>query len=133
MNTASHDDDGLVMVESAHSVAATLDRLERLLASHGIRVFARLDFQRDAAAAGLDMPPEQQLIFGNPKAGTPLMLARRTAAIDLPLRAICWQDSGGKNWLAWNDPAYIVRRHALPEALAANLAAAVPLLREAAR
>ncbi len=86
MNTASQDDDGLVMVESAHSVAATLDRLERLLASHGIRVFARLDFQRDAAAAGLDMPPEQQLIFGNPKAGTPLMLASRTAAIDLPLR-----------------------------------------------
>jgi uncharacterized protein (DUF302 family) len=123
---------GVVRLPSHHPVATTLDRLEALLKERGVMVFARIDFSGDAARAGLSMPPEQQLIFGNPKAGTPLMVASPSTALDLPLRAICWQDAEGKTWLAYNDPAYIVHRHTLPAELAKNLAAVTPLLERAA-
>ena len=95
-------------------------------------VFARIDFSGDAGRAGLSMRPEQMLIFGNPKAGTPLMQAEPAAGLDLPLKALVFEDAAGKTWIAWNDPHYIVRRHGLPEALAANLAAVVPLIERAA-
>ena len=123
---------GIRKLATHHSVNDTLDRLTALLNERGVTIFARIDFSRDAANSGLSMPAEQQLIFGNPKAGTPLMLANPQAALDLPIRAICWQDENGKTWLAYNDPTYVVRRHGLPETMAANLAAVVPLLEKAA-
>jgi len=132
MNTPHDVDNGVRKLPAHRSVTETLDRLQALLKERGITLFARLDFSSDATANGLSMRPEQQLIFGNPKAGTPLMLANPTAALDLPIRAICWQDQDGKTWLAYNDPAYVVARHGLPESLAANLAAVTPLLQKAA-
>ena len=95
-------------------------------------VFAHIDFSGDAARAGLAMRPEQMLIFGNPKAGTPLMVEAPVAGLDLPLKALVWEDTEGKSWIAYNDPQYIVRRHGLPPALAANLAAVAPIVALAA-
>jgi uncharacterized protein (DUF302 family) len=113
-------------------VSETLDRLTRLLTERGVTIFARLDFSADAERNGLSMPPEQQLIFGNPKAGTPLMLANPASALDLPIRAVCWQDKEGETWIACNDPAYIIKRHGLPESLINNLATVMPLIEKAA-
>jgi uncharacterized protein (DUF302 family) len=123
---------GIRKLPAHHSVAETLDRLSILLKERGIKIFARIDFSADAAWEGLSMLPQQQLIFGNPKAGTPLMLENPTAALDLPIRAICWEDPTGKTWLAYNDPAYTIQRHGLPENLTDNLAAVVPLIEQAA-
>ena len=123
---------GLVRLPSRHPVAATIDRLEASLKQRGILVFARIDFSGDAARAGLTMRPEQMLIFGNPKAGTPLMLQVPGAGLDLPLKALAWEDAGGKVWVAYNDPQYIVRRYGIAAALAANLAAVVPIIEAAA-
>ena len=127
------NDPGIVQIPSRHGVADTLDRLERLVKERGLIVFARIDFSGDAARAGLTMRPEQMLIFGNPKAGTPLMQAAPTCGIDLPLKALVWEDAGGKTWLAYNAPEYVVRRHGLASALASNLAAAIPLLEAATK
>lgn len=126
-------DNGIVKISSAHSVAVTTDRIEALLKERGIIVFARIDFSADASRAGLSMRPEQLLIFGNPKAGTPLMVAAPEAGLDLPLKALVWEDAEGHTWIAYNDPQYVVRRHGLASALSANLAAAVPLLERAAQ
>jgi len=123
---------GIVRIPSHHTVIETLDRLESSLKERGIKVFARIDFSGDAARSGLSMRPEQMLIFGNPKAGTPLMVAAPQTGLDLPLKALVWEDSAGQVWLAYNDPQYVVSRHALAPALAANLAAVVPLLEHAA-
>jgi uncharacterized protein (DUF302 family) len=123
---------GLVRIPSHGSVQATADRLESLLKARGILVFARIDFSGDAARAGLAMRPEQLLIFGNPKAGTPLMVAEPTAGLDLPLKALIYEDAAGAAWIVYNDPNYVVRRHGLPVALGANLAAVVPLIERAA-
>ena len=122
---------GIVQLPSRHPVAETLDRLERLLKERGLVIFARIDFSGDAARAGLVMRAEQMLVFGSPKAGTPLMQAVPTAAIDLPLKALAWEDAGGSTWLAYNAPDYIVQRHGLAPSYAANLAAAIPLLEAA--
>jgi uncharacterized protein (DUF302 family) len=125
-------DSGIRRITSRHSVAATLERLEGLLKERGVMIFARIDFSGDAARAGLTMRPEQMLIFGNPKAGTPLMQSVPAAGIDLPLKALVWEDADGRTQIAYNDPQYIVRRHGLDPALAANLAVVVPLLERAA-
>ena len=124
---------GLIVLSSSHSVSATIDRLESLLKERGVLIFARIDFSADAARAGLQMRPEQLLIFGNPKAGTALMVAEPAAGIDLPLKALAWEASDGQVRLAYNDPAYIVERHGLAGALAANLAAVVPIIEHAAQ
>jgi uncharacterized protein (DUF302 family) len=124
---------GIVQLPSRHSVLATMDRLESLLKERGVTVFARIDFSGDAAHAGLSLRPQQLLIFGNPKAGTPLMAIAPTAGLDLPLKALVWEDADGRTHIAYNDPSYIVRRHGLPAALSANLAAALPILEQAAR
>ena len=124
---------GVVLIPASRSVAATIDRLESLLRERAILIFARIDFSGDAARAGLSMRPEQLLVFGNPKAGTPLMLAAATVGLDLPLKALAFEDEADKTWLAYNDPHYIVRRHDIGEALSANLAAVIPLLEQAAR
>lgn len=124
---------GIVQLPSRYSVLATMDRLESLLKERGITVFARIDFSGDAARAGLSLRPQQLLIFGSPKAGTPLMATAPTAGLDLPLKALVWEDADGCTHVAYNDPQYIVRRHGLPAALGANLAAALPLLQQAAQ
>ena len=124
--------DGVTSVRSHHSVPETLDRLEALAKSHGLTVFARIDFSADAARAGLLMPPMQQLVFGNPNAGTPLLVASPRAGLDLPLRALSWQDADGAVWLSFNDPAYIGARHGLAEVLTAKIAGARGLIERAA-
>ena len=124
---------GIVRIRSQHSVAVTADRIESLLKERGILLFARIDFGGDAARAGLTMRPEQLLIFGNPKAGTPLMVAEPTAGLDLPLKALIWEDADSHAWIAYNDPLYVVQRHGLAPALSANLAATVPILERAAQ
>jgi uncharacterized protein (DUF302 family) len=123
---------GLVTLPSGHSVAATIDRLEAGLKQRGILVFARIDFSGDAARAGLRMQSEQMLIFGNPKAGTPLMLQVPAVGLDLPLKVLAWEDPGGKVWVAYNDPQYIIRRYGMDAVLAVNLAAVVPIIEAAA-
>jgi uncharacterized protein (DUF302 family) len=102
--------DGIISKPSKFSVPETLDRLEAILRSKGITVFARVDHSGEAEKVGMKMPPTQVLIFGNPKGGTPLMLAAPTSAIDLPIKALAWQDSDGSVWLSYNDPQYLKRR-----------------------
>jgi uncharacterized protein (DUF302 family) len=126
------NESGITRITSHHSVTTTLERLESLLKERGVMVFARIDFSGDAARAGMTMQPEQMLIFGNPKAGTPLMQSVPAAGLDLPLKALVWQDAQGQTQVAYNDPQYIIRRHRLDAAFAANLAAVVPLIERAA-
>jgi uncharacterized protein (DUF302 family) len=132
MSSSAASDAGVVRIASSHPVAETMARLEGLLRERGVLIFARIDFSGDAGRAGLAMRPEQMLIFGNPKAGTPLMQTEPVVGLDLPVKALVFEDAAGKTWVAWNDPQYIVRRHGLPAALAANLAAVVPLIERAA-
>jgi uncharacterized protein (DUF302 family) len=133
MNNSADTERGIVKIRSHYSVAVTTDRLESMLEERGIMVFARIDFSGDAERAGLAMRPEQLLLFGNPKAGTPLMLAEPAAGLDLPLKALVWEDVDGHAWIAYNDPQYVVRRHGLAPTLSANLAAALPILELAAQ
>jgi uncharacterized protein (DUF302 family) len=114
--------DGLVRVKSAHPPGETLDRLEKLVKEKGLTVFARVDHAGGAEKVGKTLRPTQLLIFGNPQGGTPLMECAQTAGIDLPLKAMAWQDAKGQSWLGYNDPAWIARRHEAPKcAAAANL------------
>ena len=113
--------EGIVRKPSSRSVAETLVRLETILKARGIQVFARIDHAGEAARVGLSMPPTQVLIFGNPRAGTPVMLAAPTAAIDLPLKVLAWQDAVGKVWLGYTDPSYLAHRHGLEEKQVAPL------------
>jgi uncharacterized protein (DUF302 family) len=124
---------GVIRIASAHSVTATAARLESLLKERGVLIFARIDFSADAARAGLSLRPEQLIVFGNPKAGTALMQAEPTVGLDLPLKALIWEDPEARTWIAYNDPLYVVRRHAVAAELSANLAAVVPLLQRAAQ
>ena len=107
--------DGIISKPSKYSVPETIHRLETILTSKGIKIFTLVDHSGEAEKAGLKMPPTQLLIFGNPKGGTPVMLAAPTAAIDLPLKALAWQDADGKFWISYNDPAYIQRRYGLSD------------------
>ena len=125
-------DGGITRITSHHPVATTVERLESLLKERGVMIFARIDFSGDAARAGLTMLPEQMLIFGNPKAGTPLMQSAPRAGLDLPLKALVWENADGTTSVAYNDPQYIVGRHGLDAPLGANLAAVVPLIERAA-
>ena len=133
MSSSTAPESGVLRVASSHSVGDTVARLEGLLKERGVLIFARIDFSGDAGRAGLALRPEQMLIFGNPKAGTPLMQSEPAVGLDLPLKALVFEDAAGKTWIAWNDPQYIVRRHALPAALAAGLAAVTPLIERAAQ
>lgn len=123
-------DQGIVRIRSAQNVPQTMEKLEQLLRAHGLTIFARIDFSGDAARAGLTMHPEQMLIFGNPKGGTPLMQQAPTAGLDLPLKALVWEDDQGATWVAYNTPDYILQRHGLPSAMSANLAGTIPLLQQ---
>jgi uncharacterized protein (DUF302 family) len=113
---------GIVDVPSNHSVDQTVERLKDILQAKGITLFALIDHSGEAGKAGMKMPPTKLLIFGNPKGGTPLMLAAPSAAIDLPLKILVWQDGQGKVWLSYNSPAYLQERHDLPQDLLQNIA-----------
>jgi uncharacterized protein (DUF302 family) len=115
-------DDGVTKRESAYSVPQTLDRLEAVLRERGITVFARIDHAGEAAKTGLVLPPTQLLIFGNPRSGTPLMVAHPTIAIDLPMKALAWQDAAGKVWIGFNSADYMKKRHDLTDDQAKSLA-----------
>jgi uncharacterized protein (DUF302 family) len=108
---AANADDGLVKVKSAHSVTETLDRLEKAVTEKGMTVFARIDHVEGAAKAGMPLRPTELLIFGNPKVGTLLMQSNQSAGIDLPLKALAWQDRNGDVWLVYNEPGYLASRH----------------------
>ena len=132
MAMANDKDQGIVQISSHHSVAVTMDRLESMLKEKGIKVFARIDFSGDAGRAGLTMRPEQMLIFGNPKAGTPLIVAVPVAGLDLPMKALAWEDAKGNTWIAYNQPEYVIIRHGLESSFTANLAGAIPFIEQAA-
>jgi uncharacterized protein (DUF302 family) len=124
-------DDGLITLASNHPVKATMDRLEAALRDKGITLFARIDHTAGAASVDMPLRPTELIIFGDPKAGTPLMQARQSIGIDLPLKMLGWQDAAGKVWLAYNDPAWLARRHGLEgeaEAAVAGLAKALAML-----
>jgi uncharacterized protein (DUF302 family) len=106
-----------------HSVDAAFTRLEAAVVLRGLTVFARLDFAADAAAVGLTLPPTRLLLFGNPRAGTPLIVAAPTAALDLPLKMLVWEVADGTVWVGYNTPAYLSERHGLPVELLANIRA----------
>jgi uncharacterized protein (DUF302 family) len=122
---------GVFDVRSGHSVTETVDRLERLAKAAGLLVFARIDFSADAAKAGLTLRPMQQIVFGNPKAGTPLLVAAPRAGLDLPLKALVWEDETGAVWASMNAPEYLETRHGLPHDLLANIAGARALVEKA--
>lgn len=109
----SSADDGLIRVKSAHGVTQTADRLETLLKAKGMTLFARINHAKGAAAVGRALRPTELLIFGNPKVGTPLMLCSQAAGIDLPQKALIWEDEKGQTWLGYNNPGYLDRRHGL--------------------
>ncbi len=104
---------GLTTIPSSYGPKDTMDRLEAEVRTKGMTVFARIDHAAGATAAGLSLRPTEVLIFGNAKAGTPLMLSVQTIAIDLPLKALVWQDASGDTWLSYNDPAWLAQRHEL--------------------
>ncbi|MGH8727763.1 MAG: DUF302 domain-containing protein [Burkholderiales bacterium] len=107
--------DGLVAVKSPHSVKDTADRLESALKEKGVTVIARVNHSQAAKKAGMDLRPTEVVIFGNPKAGTPLMQCAQTIGIDLPQKALIWQDEKSGVWLAYNDQRYLAKRHGITE------------------
>ena len=113
---------GVVTIPTQHSVDEAVRRLEQMLADKGIQLFALVDHSGEAEKAGLQMPPTKLVIFGSPKAGTPLMLATPSIAIDLPLKLLIWEDKNGSVWISYNAPAYLMARHGLPSDLLANIA-----------
>ena len=110
VSTASADP-GLIRIKSAHSVKSTADRLEDVVKEKGMRVFLRINHAENAQKVGHDLRPTELLIYGNPKVGTPLMQCSQTVAIDLPQKALIWQDESGQVWLSYNDPQYLATRH----------------------
>ena len=123
--------DGMVHVSSRYPVPETFKRLEEIILARGLSILARIDHSGDAAKVGLKMRPTQLLIFGNPKAGTPLMIASPTLAIDLPLKALVWEDGEGKVWVSYNSPEYLKRRHNIPDALVKNISGVRAIVDEA--
>ena len=127
--------DGLITMRSSHGPKDTVDRLEAEVKAKGITMFARIDHAAGAAEAGLPLRPTELLIFGNAKAGTPLMQAEQAIGIDLPLKMLVWQDASGATWLSYNDPTWLAKRHGLAgasEAAAKAMAAALDGIARAA-
>jgi uncharacterized protein (DUF302 family) len=125
---------GLTTIKSSHSPQETMNRLEAAVKAKGLTVFARIDHAGGASVAGLSLRPTEVLIFGNAKGGTPLMQAAQTVGIDLPLKALVWQDAAGDTWLSWNDPSWLTARHGVSgaETVASNLTAALKAVAEIA-
>jgi len=115
-------DGGIITISSKHSVDEVVEKLRGILRAKGVALFALVDHSGEASKVGLSMPPTKLLIFGNPKAGTPLMLASPSSAIDLPLKILVAQDSAGATTVSYNSPAYLRERHHLPQELLANIA-----------
>jgi len=129
MRTAAN---GIVDRPSNHSVEETLERLQGILHEKGVTLFALIDHSGEAEKIGMKMRPTKLLIFGNPKAGTPLMLAAPSSAIDLPLKILVWEDANQRVWISHNSVAYLKERHGLPEELLRNLAVVERLAAQAA-
>lgn len=125
-------DNGILNVAAKSSVDKTVQKLEDLLHAKGIKLFALVDHSGEAERAGLHMPPTKLLIFGSPKAGTPVMIAAPSIAIDLPLKVLVWEASDGQVWISYNSPAYLQARHGVPIELLQNLSAVENLARTAA-
>ena len=123
---------GMAAVPSRHSVEQTVQKIQEMLHAKGIKLFALVDHSGEAEAAGLHMPPTKLLIFGNPAAGTPLMLASPSVAIDLPLKLLVSEDAAGGVWISFNTPQYLQDRHHLPAALAENISVVAALAAKAA-
>jgi uncharacterized protein (DUF302 family) len=125
-------DETVVTKPSKYSVTETIDRIEKAVTAKGMQIFARIDHGGEAKKVGLAMRPTELLIFGNPKGGTALMVAKPTAAIDLPMKALAWEGEDGKVWLTYNSPALLHQRHGVPTALTSKLDAIGTLLEAAA-
>jgi uncharacterized protein (DUF302 family) len=127
--------DGLTTIRSSHGPKDTMNRLEAAVKAKGLTVFARIDHAAGAAEAGLPLRPTELLIFGNAKGGTPLMQLAQTIGIDLPLKALVWQDASSSTWLSYNDPGWLAKRHRLGhevDAAVSAIAAALDALAKAA-
>lgn len=133
VTAAATADSSLVSQPSRYPVGETLTRLENILTAKGMTIFARIDHAAEARKAGLNMRPSQLLIFGNPRAGTPIMNAVPQAGIDLPLKALAWEDANGKVWISYNDPRYLKARFQLSEELLKPLMGAGALVDTAAK
>jgi len=129
---AASAENGIVRIASNHSVNETVAKLQGILQTKGVKLFAVVDHSGEAAGAGLKMPNTKLLIFGNPKAGTPLMLAAPSVALDLPLKILVAEDTAGKAWISYNAPAYLQSRHGLPAELLPNIAVIEALAAKAA-
>ena len=127
MNTTN----GIISQPSPYSVPETIDRLTAILQAKSIAIFARIDQQAEAEKVGLSLRPTQLLLFGNPKAGTPLMVAEPMIALDLPLKALAWEAADSKVWLSYNDPIYLQQRFSLSDELMKNIAVIAPLIQQA--
>ena len=117
------NNEGVVNKPSSHSVEQTVDKLQGILRAKGVTLFALIDHSGEAEKVGMKMLPTKLLIFGNPKSGTPLMLASPTIALDLPLKILVWQDNQGKVWLSYNSPKYLKERYGFPEDLLPTVSA----------
>jgi uncharacterized protein (DUF302 family) len=129
----SNPDNGIVTIPGHRSVDQTVGKLEELLGARGIKLFALIDHGGEAEKAGLHMRPAKLLIFGNPKAGTPLMIVSPSVAIDLPMKILVWEDTDGTSRISYNTPAYLQARHHLPRELISNLAVVEALAEQAAQ
>jgi uncharacterized protein (DUF302 family) len=125
-------ENGIISKSTNRTVDETVERIKALLQAKGIKLFTVIDHSGEANAIGLKMPSTKLLIFGNPKGGTPLMLAAPTAALDLPLKLLVWEDRDGKRWISYNSTQYLKQRHALPDDLQKNIAVIEALATEAA-
>jgi len=123
---------GIVDIRSNHSVDETVDKLEGILQAKGVTLFAFVDHSGEADRVGMKMRPTKLLIFGSPKAGTPLMVAAPSIAIDLPLKILVWEDAEARVWISYNSPAYLQERHNLPAELLQNIAVVATLAAKAA-
>jgi len=124
-------DNGVISKPSNHSVDQTVEKLQGILQAKGVRLFALVDHSGEAEKAGLKMRPTKLLIFGNPKADTPVMVAAPSAAIDLPLKILVWEDAQGKVWASYNSPSYLQQRHGIPQELLQNISVAEALAAKA--
>ena len=131
MENRDRTQNGIVSLSSERSVDATVDRLKDILHSKGVTLFALIDHSGEAEKVGAKMPPTKLLIFGSPKAGTPLMLASPSTAIDLPLKILVWEDQQRKVWVSYNSPEYLKERHGLPPELISNIAVVETLAEKA--
>ena len=133
MPAPANSTNGIVRIASQHSVAETVTKLEGMLRAKNVKIFAVVDHSGEAEKAGLKMPNTKLLVFGNPKAGTPLMLAAPSTALDLPLKILVAEDASGKVWVSYNSPTYLQERHHLPEELLPNIGVIAALAGEAAK